>query len=105
MRIAINELGLPKHGAVAIGVLKGKHLTQSGAALDAGTGGAISRAMRASRFDGEAGRTLEILAPPNLAVSRVLLVGLGQPAKLDAIGFERLAGKAGRHRRPVAGRT
>ena len=71
MRIAINELALPKQGAVAIGVLKGKHLTPSGAKLDAATGGAIVRALRASRFDGEAGRALELLAPANVVLSQI----------------------------------
>lgn len=94
MEIVINELVLPKKGAVAVGVLKGKHLTASGERLDRDSQGALKRALRASRFDGEAGGVLEILAPPHVSVSRILLVGLGEAAKLDELGYERFGAKA-----------
>ncbi|MBB3174212.1 leucyl aminopeptidase [Endobacter medicaginis] len=62
-------------------------------ALDAATGGALSRAIAAAQFKGTAGKTLSLLAPaPGLA--RVIAVGLGAQGELDAAAAERAGGIA-----------
>jgi leucyl aminopeptidase len=62
-------------------------------AADKASGGQIGRAMKAANFTGKKAATLEILAPQGLAANRVLLLGLGDPAKADALTFEELGGK------------
>jgi leucyl aminopeptidase len=72
----------PFNEASAIGVLVHETADLSGEALrlDALSGGALGRAMAAARFTGAVGQIVEILAPANIGVGRVLLVGAG-PAK------------------------
>lgn len=57
--------------------------------LDETTGGAISKAIEAARFEGKAGQIVELLAPANIEASRLLLVGLGDAEKTDARGYEK----------------
>jgi leucyl aminopeptidase len=84
MRIAFASAELPKKGAIAVGVLEGRKLSPSAAQLDKRTGGAISRAIAASRFTGKADQTLAIMAPARTQLSRILLVGLGKPEDVTA---------------------
>ncbi|WP_353199868.1 leucyl aminopeptidase [Sandarakinorhabdus sp.] len=78
----------------ALVVLAGPGLVLSDAAkaADAATGGAVTAAAAAARFDGEAGAIVEILAPAGLPTRRLLLVGTGPAAKLDALAAERIGG-------------
>ncbi len=98
MKIAFSKPSLPTDaahaGAVVAGVLEGKVLGAAALALDAAAKGALVRAVAASRFDGKKGQTLTILAPAGLAVSRVLLVGLGKAKDLDAQGAQAFGGAA-----------
>jgi leucyl aminopeptidase len=64
------------------------------ARLDRDSGGALARAAKAGRFKGRKGQTLTILAPANLAASRVVLVGLGASAKINARSAEESGGAA-----------
>jgi leucyl aminopeptidase len=60
----------------------------------AAAGEAIERARKASRFTGAVGQTLDILAPPGVPAGRLLLVGAGAQAKLDAMTAELAAAHA-----------
>ncbi|HEY2070058.1 MAG TPA: leucyl aminopeptidase [Rhizomicrobium sp.] len=77
-------------GALVVGAVEGGGLTATATALDKASGGALKRAQATSRFTGKAGEILEILAPHGLKASRVLLVGLGNPAKFTADAAERV---------------
>jgi len=59
--------------------------------LDKASGGALTRALKISRFTGKSGQILEVLAPSGLKASRLLLVGLGKPETLDEKGLETIA--------------
>ncbi|WP_142849780.1 leucyl aminopeptidase [Telmatospirillum sp. J64-1] len=83
MKISFAKPGLPGSGAVVVPVLEGRTLSALGAELDERTGGALGRAMAASRFEGKKDQSLTILAPANLGLSRVLLLGLGKAAEID----------------------
>ena len=85
MKISFATPALPASGALALPVAQGGALEGLAAEADAATSGALTRAMAASRFDGEAKSVLEIVAPAGLDAERVLLVGAGK--ELD----ERLA--------------
>jgi leucyl aminopeptidase len=92
MKIAFAEPGRPRTGTIVVGVLEDRKLTPAASALDKDTGGALKRAIAASRFTGRRDDMLGVLAPPRLPVGRVLLVGLGKAAALDAAALQALGG-------------
>ncbi|HEX4081011.1 MAG TPA: leucyl aminopeptidase [Rhizomicrobium sp.] len=91
MQIGFVPLALTGTGALVLGVSEGGALEGLAAEADRLSGGALKRARAVSRFSGKAGQILEILAPSGLKASRLVLVGLGKPEKLDAMAAERVA--------------
>ena len=77
-------------GAWVVGAADGAALLPAAVRADKAAGGALQRALKVSRFTGKSGQMLEVLAPAGLAVSRLLLVGLGKPADVDEKGLETL---------------
>lgn len=92
MKITFGELALPKTGAVVVGVLEEGKLMPTAAGLDRSSGGALKRAVAASRFSGKKDELLAVLAPANLALSRIVLVGLGKPSAVTAAQLQGLGG-------------
>jgi leucyl aminopeptidase len=92
MKINFAAPKLPGRGAVAVGVMAGAKLSPSAARLDKATGGALGRAMKGSRFSGKKGQLLEVLGPPGVGLSRVLLAGIGKPDELKDVDLEDLGG-------------
>jgi leucyl aminopeptidase len=92
MKINFAEPALPKSGAVIVGVLEDSKLTPAAADLDKRTGGALKRAIAASRFTGKKDELLAVLAPANLDLSRVVLAGLGKAKSIDAMQVQNLGG-------------
>src|SRR5262249_34816706 len=92
VKIAFAKPALPKGGAIAVPVLAERKLGPTAAALDRRTRGALTRALKASRFDGKIEETLAVLAPRGLACSRVVLVGFGKAGALDALAAQRIGG-------------
>ncbi len=92
MNIVFAEPGRPKSGTIVVGVLEERKLSPTAAALDKESGGALKRAMAASRFTGRKDEVLGVLAPPGLAVGRVMLLGLGKALALDAAALQSLGG-------------
>jgi leucyl aminopeptidase len=93
MKIAFAAPGRAKSGTIVVGVFEGRKLTPTGVALDKESGGTIKRAMASSRFTGRKDEVLGVLAPAQLAVGRVLLVGLGKPEAIDAAAMQSLGGQ------------
>jgi leucyl aminopeptidase len=84
-------------GAWVVGATDGAALLGAAVRLDKASGGALTRALKFSRFTGKAGQFLEVLAPAGLKASRLLLVGLGKPESVDEKGLETLGAQiAGR---------
>jgi leucyl aminopeptidase len=77
MKITFSEPVLPKSGAIVLGVGQGKKLGPVAKEVDKASGGAISRALGVSSFDGKAKQMLEIVAPAGVPYSRILLAGTG----------------------------
>ena len=77
-------------GAWVVGAADGAALLPAAVRADKASGGALTRALKTSRFTGKAGQMLEVLAPAGMAVSRLLLVGLGKPEAVDVKGLETL---------------
>jgi len=78
--------------ALVVLVGPGLVLSDAAKAADAASNGAVTAAAAAARFDGEAGAIVEILAPAGVPTRRLLLVGTGPAAKLDALAAERIGG-------------
>jgi leucyl aminopeptidase len=70
----------------------GMALSAAAAAADAATGGQVTKALTAARFEGDAGSIVEIMAPAGLAATRLLVVGTGAPDKATAAVFEKIGG-------------
>ena len=92
MKITFADARLPKAGTLVVGVLEGKKLAPTAAELDKASGGAIARAIAATRFTGKKEETLALPSPGGLAYERVVLLGLGKPAALNALAMQRLGG-------------
>ncbi len=78
MKLSFSEPGLPKSGAMVVCVGDGGKLSATARQLDKATGGAISRALKESRFSGKKSQILDIVAPAEVALGRIVLAGVGK---------------------------
>ena len=84
-------------GAWVVGAGEGGALLPAAVKADKASGGALTRALKVSRFTGKLGQMVELLAPSGTKASRLLLVGLGKSESLDEKGLETLGAQiAGR---------
>ena len=83
MKIAFAAPRLPRSGTLVVGVMEERKLSATAQKLDAASGGALTRAIAASRFTGRSDETLAVLAPAKLEIGRVLLVGTGKPGPTE----------------------
>ncbi len=97
MKISFADASVPKSGTVVVGVSEDRVLSPSAAALDRDTGGALVRAMAASRFNGKKEQLLSILSPANLPIGRIVLAGLGKVEEIDALRVQKLGGAVVAH--------
>ncbi len=65
--------------------------------FDTASGGAVSRAAAAPRFTGAPGECVDLLAPAGLAARRVVVLDLGDAAKLTALSASRAGSALARH--------
>ena len=94
MQVTFSEFRQPASGSVVVGVLEGGDLSPGARAMDRATGGAVSRAIAAGRFEGKRGQWLELISPGDGKLDRVLLAGLGKTESLDLAGAETVGGGA-----------
>ena len=87
---------LPVTGALVLLVAEDAEPAGLHASVDEITQGAVKRALAAAEFTGKSGRTATILAP-GANLSRIIAVGIGKTAALDARAVERAAGHAVAH--------
>ena len=97
MKITIGKPDLTKAAALVVGAAEGPALGAGAREADERTGGALSRAMKHSRFKGKAGQFLSVMAPSGLPAGRVTLAGLGPAEKFDALAASRVGGGAVAH--------
>ncbi len=93
MKITFANPAQPQKGVAVVGVLDGRKLTDSAKALDKQMSGGLTRAIKASRFKGSKGHSLTVLAPAGTKLDRVLLIGFGKPAGIDAGQMQALGGR------------
>ncbi len=96
MKISFPETA-PDSPALVLFAGEDAALTPAAAEADRATGGQLGRAMKAAAFTGRKGALLELLAPAGLPAERLLLLGLGAPARADAHVFAELGGKLAEH--------
>ena len=87
---APSDVTAKEGGAWVVGAAEGSALLPAAISLDKLSGGAISRALKVSRFSGKSGQMLEVVAPAGMATSRLILAGLGKPEAMDEKGLETL---------------
>lgn len=92
MKITFAEPGMPRNGAVCVLAAKDAKLLPSAAKLDQTIDGGLTRAVDTSRFKGKRGEILEILSPGKTGLSRLLLIGLGDPKTLTERALEEAFG-------------
>jgi leucyl aminopeptidase len=69
-------------GAVACAVEEGRKLGAAAQRIDAETAGAVTRALKVSRFNGKTGESLTVVAPVEAGYSRIYLYGVGRGLEL-----------------------
>lgn len=89
MNISFSSFALPRGGSLVVTAMEGGVLSKTAKDVDKKCGGAITRAIKAGRFEGKSEQALEILAPAGLAVNRVLVIGLGKPEEINALTGEK----------------
>ncbi len=94
MKISFAKPTIPSSGALVLGILANKVMTKTVAALDAQSGGLLTKSMETARFEGKKDQTLSLIAPAGLGLSRLLLIGLGEAKKIDANAAEGFGGAA-----------
>ena len=97
MKITFAPISLPRSGTLVVGALEGNKLTPAAQALDKRMGGAIARAMAANRFRGKTGDAVSLLSPAGTALSRIVVVGLGDPGKINDLKMQAAGGAAYAH--------
>ncbi len=93
MKLTFAAPGLPETGVVAAFVLEDRELSASARLLNDRLQGALVRAIEAGRFKGKKDQLLSLPAPADGHYDRVVLVGLGKPADLDALRLQATGGQ------------
>jgi leucyl aminopeptidase len=91
MQISFASPGSIGPGALVLSVQDGGALSGQATRYDEMTSGALKRAIEVSRFKGQMGQTIDVLAPPGVKSSRIVLAGMGKGEKFDGNAAERLA--------------
>ena len=97
MKIAFLDPADASTDALVVAVGAENALSPAAEAADKATGGAVSRAIAASRFTGKPRQFLDLLAPNGLSIGRLVLAGLGKPAEANAKAWQDWAGAAYSH--------
>lgn len=77
---------------VAIAVTESLKLSAAGTKLDKETGGLLTRALEEAKFKGKAAQVTHVFAPATLPYAQILIVGLGDEKKLNALSYETAGG-------------
>jgi leucyl aminopeptidase len=84
----------PRQGVLVLFCEEGLKFGSAARKLLQPTGDLVTRAAEADRFKGKSGTALDIVAPPGLEATRLVIVGAGNAGDLKANGFVKLGGAA-----------
>jgi leucyl aminopeptidase len=88
--ISFSDVAVPRSGALVLILFEGAKLGEFGSKLNARLKGTLAKALKAESFTGRADECVELLAPAGTTLSRILVFGAGEAAKVKAVDFERL---------------
>ncbi len=94
MIITFSSSAQPEAGPLVVGATGDGKLLPAARRVDRETGGALSRAIEASRFKGEKAQSLTLLAPAGIKASRVVVMGLGKAEEFNELAAQELGGTA-----------
>jgi leucyl aminopeptidase len=94
MKIKFAAPSLPKSGTLVLLAGEGPVLTPLGDKADKATAGHVARAMAAAKFEGKKDQSLDIIAPAEVGIDRIIMLGVGDVGKLQARDLEMLGGTA-----------
>jgi len=94
MQITFSRAALSKSGALVIPVFEDGKKTKAYGDIDKATGGALERAVKAAEFEGKKSSRLDIVSPPGIENSRVILAGAGKSKDFSVLDAENLGGGA-----------
>lgn len=92
MKISFSPFKMPENGTLVLGVLENKKFLPLTEQIDKDLNGLITKAINNNRFEGNKGETLELIAPANTTLSRILLIGMGNPKDMCETQVENLGG-------------
>ena len=99
LRTSFAEPKVIRQGTIFVGVMAGGRLTPAAKRLDAKCKRALTRAIGSGWFTGKLGETLSVPAPSGLEKLNIVLVGFGDPKKIDDLALRRIGAKIARHMR------
>lgn len=92
MKISFSAISLPKSGTVAVAIFKSGKLSVTAKEINRLSKKMITRALAASRFDGDKAGFLEIPAPAGIDAQRLILFGLGEKKDVTLRDLEDVGG-------------
>ncbi len=92
LKIAFAEPKIPAAGTYAVAVSADRTLSPEAVELDKKLGGALRKAMTATRFTGKRDEILPVLAPAGIGLTRVLLYGVGKAEELSDLRLQGVGG-------------
>jgi len=90
--VSFAKFAVPDAGVLVVFLAEDLALPPTAAAFDAKIGGTLARAVAKAAFKAKPFTTLDVVAPAGTELDRVILVGLGDPAKLTEKDWARLGG-------------
>jgi leucyl aminopeptidase len=94
LKLGFGPIAAPGKGVLVVFCEEDVKLSPAARKVLEPTGDLIERAAEAERFKGKNGSALELIAPPGLAVTRLVVIGLGKARDLKAQDFVKLGGIA-----------
>ncbi len=91
-KLTFAKADVPKKGTAILLVTENGKLGPRARRIDEASGGTISRAMKSQDFKGKFKSSVDIIAPAQLALERILVIGLGKPGELDLKQWANLGG-------------
>ncbi len=92
--IAFVPFATPSSGVLVVFCDEGLKLGSNTRRLLGPAADLVARAARADRFKGKSGTSLDLVAPADLPVSRLIVVGCGKPSEMKPKDFLKLGGVA-----------
>ena len=83
---------MPPTGCLVVLVGEGSKLFSTGTLVNRKVGNYLQKAMKVSTFAGKKSEMLQVLAPNGIKASKIIVLGIGNPKKLDLLSAENLGG-------------